>query len=72
MERIDGLKSNEVRRDFQILNIDSLKPKQKKVDLEYHYVVPWEIVEDDNQAPWGGLETLPVKRIRETNHHNRD
>ena len=48
MERNNGVKRNEVISDSHILNIHTLKTKQKKVDLAYHYIVPWELVEDDD------------------------
>ena len=48
MERNNGVKSNEVISNLHIVNIHTIETKQKKVDLAYHYIVPWELVEDDD------------------------
>lgn len=42
-----GLKNNEAVNYSLVLNNHVLVTKPKKVVYDYHYVVPWELIEDN-------------------------
>jgi hypothetical protein len=42
-------RSEELKNNYQIFREYAYRTKQKLVDLEQHYVVPWELIEDDTK-----------------------
>ena len=49
MRQNDEVKNDEVRSDYQIFKKHPVKTKQKNVDLEQFYIVPWQLMEDDTK-----------------------
>ena len=49
MKRKDSVRDEKEDRFYSVFKGYSVKTTQKKVDLEQHFVVPWEMMEDKHK-----------------------
>ena len=47
MNRNIKFSSKEIGRGYQVFKENPIKIKKKKVDIEQHYVVPWELTHEE-------------------------
>lgn len=50
MKRNNKFKGEEKENDFQVFMEYPVKNKQKKVNLEQHFIVPWEIMHNKKKV----------------------
>lgn len=52
MKRFEIADKDFIRKNYRVYKGYSVKTKDRKEDLQQHFIVPWELIHDDRKKPF--------------------